>query len=290
MERIIKIENMNMNNINHKNPMKRNRDIIIPLYYGDVSSNKSLLLQVPSLFINDSYNYKSPNRSLLLTLKRQTKVGSDQITKIFNDLDSKILDILKKKIYIIKKLYYNEIDLSKISYRTMVNEIDDSDEVYNNGVLKYNLINLTKVYDENKRLLNIPEYRNIMKGVYIKSIIEINSIVIRNNIAYVNLFPHQLRIVKESTRPIMLSEYSFIDSEEENGLEPNVIDGNDTEFDVNSLSEFSEMHDIEIKNKNLIKKVSAVDNEIKEHIIPHGCSYTHTSEDEYIKSVEYNDI
>jgi hypothetical protein len=128
--------------------------------------------------------------------------------------------------------------VKKISFKTIVDNIDknsttnsvtngfDMDyEIYKNGFIRMKLIDkdsTTRVYDDHKNLIEQSNYTiKMVKGVYIKSIIEISGLLIRGADVKIHTKLHQLRVIDERPTKVVLEEYSFVDSESDD-------DSNDT--------------------------------------------------------------
>lgn len=245
MNKIFKTDDINFNHINYLRSNKIKNDIVIPIYYKFEEKKYPLLIQVPSLYLNDPYNGKD---TLILPLKGRSEHSTKIVSDFFNELDATIVISLKKILYDLKKEKTHGIDFSNISYKSIVNEIEgDDNEIYINGLIRYKLYNSnefkTKIFDEDKNLLKPNEYNKMSKGVYIKSIIEINSLVLRDNIIHVYIKPHQLRIFEEKLDTVNLESYSFIDSEEE-------IKNNDTDIVLNTQTDYLEPNKLNIETES----------------------------------------
>lgn len=216
--KIFKINDIDFGKIFFMKPTSNKNDIVIPIYVQE-EKKIPLFIQVPPLFINDSYNGKG---YIILPLVGKSEQTTKNICSFFTKLDETIINNLKKILYEIKNEgKYKHIDFSNISYRAIVNEVEnDSNEIYNNGLVKYKLYGAdnfkTQVFDNNKQLLNENEYIDkLSRGSYIKSIIEIHSLVLHNNNVYVHIKPHQLQIINDQIEKFVLTEYSFVDSDSE---------------------------------------------------------------------------
>lgn len=253
--KILKLEQVRMNNINFSKPTKIKSDIVVPIYY-KFNENKlgkvPLLIQVPSLYLNDSNNGKD---LIILPLMGKTEQSTKLIGEFFNNLDTTIISNIKKILYELKNEKKYRIDFSNISYKSIVNEIEgDDNEIYINGLIKYKLYNTkefsTKVFDENKNLVHPQNYQDkIIKGVYIKSIIEINSLVLRDNMIHVYIKPHQLRIIEDKINNVNLENYSFIDSDDENEKEEN-----ESEIILNTQTDYLEIKKNSPSEKNVFSE------------------------------------
>ena len=261
MSKIFKLDEINFDNINFLKSTKNKSDIIIPIYYKYNDKKLPLLLQVPSLYLNDSYNGKD---AIILPLRGRTEQSTKNVCNFFYELDSTIISSLKKVLYDIKKENIYKLNFSNISYKSIVNEIEgDDNEIYNNGLIRYKLYDAkefsTKIFDDNKNLLQSFEYNNkIVKGIFIKSIIEINSLVLRDNIIHVYIKPHQLRLMEEKLDVVNLENYSFFDSDDEE------IKNNDSEIILNTQTDYLEpsknFTDTEFCSNININKNISIDN------------------------------
>ncbi len=255
--KIFKIDELEFNNINFLKPNKNKHDIIIPLYYKIKQTNNfnkpdkmPLLVQIPSLYLNDSYS----NNTLMLPLVGKNENSTEDICNFFNGLDTYIMKNLKKILLDIKRdNEYSNINFNNISYKSIVNEIEDNDDdIYKNGLIRYkiNTSNMTntKIYDDKKMLISEQNYiTKLKKGTYVKSIIEINSLVLRDNVIHVYIKPHQLRISTEKMQSVRLEDYSFIDSDcEEN---------NDSEIILNTQTDYLENKNNVESEYNVMKKM-----------------------------------
>jgi hypothetical protein len=171
------------------------------------------LVQIPSLLLNDTYNGKN---ELILPLVCKNNESTESVCDFFNKLDMCIVSKLKSK------LKEWNINAKNISYKAIVNTIEgDDDEVYENGVIRLRLIDndsfTTKIYDNDRNLVASDNYDNLLvNSAYVKSIIEVVSIIINNDsVICVNIKPHQLRVSKPTNEVVELSCYSFDDNDSE---------------------------------------------------------------------------
>lgn len=252
---IFKLEDISMSNIKFSRPIKIKKDIVVPILYNNQSS-VPFLVQVPSLYLNNSYN---GNNVIILPLIGRTEQTTIDVVNFFSELDRTIISNIKNILYGIKRENRYMMDFSNISYKSIINEIEgDDNEIYKNGLIKYKIYGsgdfTSKIYDENKGYIYPNDYENkLIKGIYIKSIIEINSLVLRDNVIHVYIKPHQLRITEEKFQSINLESYSFIDSDDENGS---------NEIVLNTQTDYLEMDDVEeIKKYNDIVNINNVTSE-----------------------------
>lgn len=215
--KIFRISDISFNNINFTRPQIVQNNIIIPLYYNINNTRSPLLIQVPSLLLDNPYSGKN---SIILPLKGRNEISTKSVCDFFNQLDRTIIIKLKDILNKLKKNNRYKINYQNVSYKSIVNEIDTDNEIYKNGLIKYKLFNGSKfktvIYDDNKEIIPVYEYSDrLTKGVYIKSIIEINSIIINNDVIKVYVKPHQLRVFEQGIERVDLTTYSFIDSDDE---------------------------------------------------------------------------
>jgi hypothetical protein len=215
---ILKIGEVDYSKISYLSAVynRESKNIEIPICYKH-NKNIPFLVQVPSLFNNDRYNEKG---ELILPLLSKTEKITNQVSNFFKKLDDLFVSQIKSQI---TKLKTNknipQRNIKNISYRAIVNELDNDGEednpIYRNGLIRLKINDtITQLYDENKVLINLNEYENVLtQGSYVKSIIEINAIILSDNEVTINIIPHQLRVSEDVINKIQLIEYSFIESD-----------------------------------------------------------------------------
>lgn len=198
---------------------------VIPIYCG---KRKTCLIQLPSLKLNDI-----PKTKLILPLTGKTSKTTLIAKTFFDTLDSFIVKNIK---FLIKKDLLKK-NQKNISYNPVVKELEDDDSVYKNGVVVFDFdVASTKIYECQSKELQ-KDISLLQKGVFIKSIIELQSIVIRNDSTIdVIINPIQLRIEDEQIDKIELTEYSFRDSDSD------VDDDKDHKNDDDNELEFNDLH------------------------------------------------
>ncbi|ARF09009.1 hypothetical protein Catovirus_1_1059 [Catovirus CTV1] len=302
--KILKLEEIDMKNIEFMKPIKKKSDIIVPIHYktnSNILGKTPLLVQVPSLYLNDTYKEKS---SLILPFMGKTDYSTNLVCEFFNNLDSIILSNIKKILYELVNEKNNKINFSDISYKAIVNEIEgDDNEIYKNGLIKYKLHNnkdfATKIFDENKNLIDVMDYsKKMVKGTYIKSIIEINSLVIRDSVIQVYIKPHQLR-VQYKFDTVNLDSYSFIDSDDENdkAVEDNeIVLNTQTDYlEINRNSptqtikkEEQQINNLEKQFENLCNNDSFINEEINEQLCSSETDVNDITFNSEINNIENN--
>ena len=238
--KIFKPEEINLDNIvYHKSKKLENSDgkeyVNIPISYNNNNTNIPLIFQIPSIQLNDSY-IKKNSSALLIPIKTINENKTTGLKSFLNDLDEKIISDFKTNG---RKWCKNYIDnLVNIEYKALVNDIDDDDIIYDNGVLSLELdTNATskiKIYDENKQFVSNNEIENcLVKGNIIQCILELKSIAIvtqdDSNEIFSCIKTHQIRFKKPEDQEsdsdsievpdVDIVDYSFLESE----IEPNII-------------------------------------------------------------------
>lgn len=233
---INKFDSINCENIQCLNPVRVKDKVIIHLFYLNNKKNP-LLIELPSLYLNDKYR----NNKLIVTLKSSTEEVTNNVNIFMDNLEKRITSIIKN-IKQQNKFIINE-------YKTIVNEIfGDDNNIYSNGVLQLSLLD-TKVYDYDKNIVDNNNYKNIfLEGVYIKSIIELHSIIVNNGIAYVYIKTHQIKLVNSQIKKVVIPLYSFSETEQEPGQEPGQEQGQEQGQGQGQGQELDKKHD-KIQNK-----------------------------------------
>lgn len=242
---IFKLEDISMDNIKFTRPIKIKNDIVVPILYNSNGKSEPFLVQIPSLYLNNSYN---GNSVILLPLIGRTEYTTIDVVNFFSELDRTMVANIKNILYGIKRENRHVMDFNNISYKSIINEIEGDDgEIYKNGLIKYRICGdfSSKIYDENKNFIRQDEYENrLVKGIYLKSIIEINSLVLRDNVIHVYIKPHQLRITEEKFQSINLESYSFIDSDDENCQNEIILNTQTDYLEMSEPEEIKKCNDI----------------------------------------------
>lgn len=258
---IFKLEDILMDNIKFMRPIKIKNDIVVPILYGHSGKSDPMLVQIPSLYLNNSYN---GNGTILLPLIGRTECTTIDIVNFFSELDRTMIANIKSILYGIKRENRHSMDFSNISYKSIINEIEGDDgEIYKNGLIKYKICGdfSSKIYDENKNFIHQEEYEGkLVKGIYLKSIIEINSLVLRDNVIHVYIKPHQLRITEEKFQSICLDSYSFIDSDDENCQNEIILNTQTDYLEISEREEIKKCNNVININNVLSVEENNVDN------------------------------
>ena len=183
--------------------------ITIPICY-QADKKRPLLLEVPSLYLNDTYENTD---LLMLPLMGRNDETTYLVNDFFRDLDNHIVDNIQKILINLKSKKLPDslkLNSSDVSYKSIVIEVDDPDDIYKNGIIKYRFNSSTKLYDENKLLVDKENYcRHLVAGKYVRSIIEINSLIIKDNNVITHTRLHQLKLVPDKLEKVSLTDYSF---------------------------------------------------------------------------------
>lgn len=213
--KIFKATEVDFNKIGFLRPIYTKENIVLPIFY---SNNRkiSFVVQIPSLILNNSYQNKG---YIILPLNGKNSNTTNIVNVFFKTLDKTIVDKIKLIISELKNS--GKLLTTNISYRAIVNELEgDDNDVYKNGLVRYRLdLPDTQVYDEKRNLIDKSDYNKFfIKGVYVKSIIEITSLVINIKTGNITVYikPLQIRIQDESIDMLNLKTYSFIDDDSEN--------------------------------------------------------------------------
>jgi hypothetical protein len=229
MYKIFSIEELNLEKINYLGAKKietsESKYIFIPMVYKD-SNTLPLLFQLPSIKLNDTY--KKDNLLLPINTLRGTR--TNLLKNFLNNLDEKIINDFKTQ----GKKWCKEMvsSLKNIEYKALVNDIDDDEPVYDNGVISLSLEDINKslfnkntessikIYNEKKELINNKKYEDILqKGNIIQCIIELKGLIItiseNNNEICPYIKTHQIRYIEEKLFDVNLEDYSFLESEME---------------------------------------------------------------------------
>ena len=204
-----------------------------------------LLIQLPSLLLSE--DYIDGSGGVILPLMTKDSSQNEELKNFLTTLDRKVLETIRLNL----KSW--NLKFTKPSYRAIVRVIENNSEnVYMNGVIRLDFTDgITKIFDHEKNIIPENKYRNVLtKGCYLKSIIEVVGIVIEENVISIEIITHQIGVSYQLPKQIILSEYSFIDTddEEENVLEPE-IDNNMTQL-FDTLNEESSNNMLSDKHDN----------------------------------------
>jgi hypothetical protein len=207
MYKIYKFNDIDFTKINYDKPI--DSSLLSPKEYKKGFSiiyvdyeNNPLLIELPSLLLK---LYNNDNKTLLLSLKSKENKYDNALNDFFYELDKNIIT------NVFKILKSQKIKTKDLNYITVL-QTNDLNEKY----IKLKVAHDTKLYNVNKQLVKNDTYKNIIfDKSYIGSIIQIVSILFNHEVIFVNIKLHQLRISYHSPKQILLSEYSFNDSDHE---------------------------------------------------------------------------
>jgi len=264
--KIYKINEINLNNIIYSKPDESSETKLIYLKYNHNSHKTPLLIQLPDLYMIDDIKELNINSNvtheILLPIIGKTDETTNQVKNFIESLDNKVINDVQNHINIWP------FKTNEIKYKLTTKHVNNTtNKIYSNGILKFKLLKSksfkTNIYKSNKEIINDNMYKKIITGNnYIKSIIEIAAIWIKNDTVGLYIRPHQFRI-SEGGEPIhVLNKYSFIE---------------DTEMDINNV------YDTEINNDTCEDK----HNTIKENESEQENNFTMCSETEKNKINDY---
>lgn len=228
--KIFRVEELNIDRIFYQSPKKilhdNNKFVFIPVVYKNNENNFPVLFQLPSIKLNDTY--KKDN--LLLPINTFNKNKTELLKTFLNELDEKLIQDFKNngKKWCSEYVQY----LKNIEYKALVNLIDDSDPIYDNGVLNLQLEDINnfllnrqvkndiRVYNEKKEIIDSNNYSEVLqRGNIVQCILELKGLIIQMNNETTEIFPyiktHQIRFIEEKLLEVSLENYSFLDSEVE---------------------------------------------------------------------------
>jgi len=216
MFKILKFNDIDYTKIKFDNPI--DSSLLSPKEYKKGFSviyinynNNPLLIELPSVLLK---SYNNDNKTLLLTLNSKENKYDTKLNDFFNELDKTII------INVSKKLKSLKIKTKDLNYITLL-QTNDLNEKY----IKLKVLNDTKLYNVNKQLVMSDKYTNmILDKTYVGSIIQIVSILFNHEVIFVNIKLHQIRVSYHSPKQIVLSDYSFNDSDNESHNDDNITD------------------------------------------------------------------
>ncbi|AYV84443.1 MAG: hypothetical protein Hyperionvirus25_29 [Hyperionvirus sp.] len=202
--KIFKLRNITEKNIVYKDPVKLKDKIVVPISYLDNNVTVPLFIQIPTLHLRDV-----DENGLVLSL-------NEQVATSLKSLDNKVIADIKGIIQKAKKLHDGKLLGKKFIYNAAVHMIEDDngtiDKTFPDGVLK--LPTPLKVFLDTHEPLKDPNLRDFI-GVNVTSIVEVNSVVIKESTVSIYLKTHQLKITYPILEKYNLDDYSFLDEEDD---------------------------------------------------------------------------
>lgn len=261
---IYKLSDIDLGKITYGNSIKLQNQIVTPLEY----NGSGLFVQLPGLY----FSSHTQNNQLILPLMASDDTTTNQIVKLLKEFDSHIISGLKQIVHDAKKL--GNFSSKKFIYNAIVHKIENesgkSDNKFTNGALKLNLKNQMDKLDVlpeqkitlfvNKESIPIDKI-NDYTGSYVSSIVEFHSVVIDGSNICVYVRPHQLKIIKPKLVQYTLDAYSFIDSENEDTIEPT-----NKKIPISTMTEVLDNSSSEEEPAKLDNKSDKVLNELKSEL------------------------
>lgn len=271
--KIYKIEEFDLDNLIYSNPLenKGSQTKMIYIKYNDQKLGAvPAIIQIPDLFMIDdikTLNSKYITHEILLPLVGKTTNSTKQVKNFFNALDKKIINDSECNIDIWP------FDHENMKYKMLIQKLENKDKlndnsIYDNGIIKFKLIKSkefkTNVFTSDKNKIKTKYYEDIISGgCYIKSIIEIVAIWIKDNIFGIYIRPHQFRVSDGNPPVFTLKNYSFIDDSGESDDQNDYLC--DTEVDDNDYIKYCDTKKNDIEYDNLISDTSESDIESAEN-------------------------
>lgn len=172
-----------------------------------------LFIEIPELLCIDKIekiNSNNYSHYLFVTLYEKIKSDNGKVRSFFDSLDDKFSCYIKKNINELSKF----LDVSKeINYRSIIKNIHPKNEedLYKNGLFKIKFFKKgnfeTILFDGNNKIIKRQNYEKIFDNYsFIKTVVEIQSLLFKNNICKVQIKVHQVKFSNANK-----SEYGSLD-------------------------------------------------------------------------------
>ena len=238
---IFKYDEINLDNIIYTQPLdaslaspnnyKKGYYIIYLTY-----NNNPLLIEIPSLHILDDYN--NSRQEILLSLSAKDSKHDEKLHSFFSLLDKKFIKDVTKILKTNK--FFNGIN--SMSYNAILKSLE-SNSLNGKCLIQLKLLDTTTLYDVNKKLINKHDYKLYLNNnSYLGTIIEISSIIFNNEQILINIKTHQMKVSYFMPKKIVLTEYSFIESNNESNSESNSECSTDNDITI-SVSDSDSISD-----------------------------------------------
>jgi hypothetical protein len=189
-----------------------------------------LLIEIPPLCCNGDIilnKTKYTTHELYLNLLGKNDYDTNAIDNFFKKLDSKLIGF--------GKLNYKNwgLENKNIMYKSVIREFD-KESPQKNGIkvkfMKSKNFN-TLLFDQKQNIIHTNDYQKyIKKGCYVKMIIELVCIWIKNSTYGIHIKLHQMKLCQNSNGSEMLSGYSFCESSDDDSY-----DGQSTNQQIDNL-------------------------------------------------------
>ena len=218
MTKIFKLHEFDLLDIVFSEPLNN----IIYISHND----EPILFETCELYCVDvikKYDTKYSSHELLLSLTGKNDINTNICKSFFESLDNKLIDTCKANMNIWP------FDSKNIAYKSLIRFIDDNDKYYKNGVIKLKFIKSknfsTLVFDENKNIVNPIDYNEKFSGnLYVKIIIELVSVWIRDGVFGLYIKLHQLKISNNPKPQLYLFDSNSSESESESESDISMYD------------------------------------------------------------------
>lgn len=211
--KIYRLEEIDVDRIIYSNADFSHSTTNIYTMYNDPTLGKvPLLFQIPELLMTNPINFinmKCITHELILLFKTKNE-KANKVKNFFTNLDNKFIQD--------GKVNYNKWRFSKdIRYKFLVRDYESND--YKDGIIKLKFVKnktfQTRVYNKNRDIVNQKNYDNVFRDIcYVKSIVELVSLWIKDGYYGAYIRPHQVKVLDEPIKKIKLEKYSFVDDSE----------------------------------------------------------------------------
>lgn len=216
-DKILKYSNVNLNNLVYSKHSTNGEYKQIHINYNDNGHLHPLIVGFPSLYCFDSIEIKGnivKVYELLTTLLTRNTKEQESFLNFIKQLEIKVCQDVKDHEFSSNNKWFNK----KPKFKRIIKDTDNKNNIYKYGILKirgYQSNNFETVFIHNKKKLHdsqIPEI--FMNPCYIKPYIEIVSLCIKDNLFFIYLRPHLIKISYGSP-PIPMISQKNMDSETE---------------------------------------------------------------------------
>lgn len=195
-------------------------NLLYPIYQ-DNDCGGPIIVELPEMYCIDGIskvNYGCVTHELLLTLVGKTTEKTLLINNFFKEMDNKIMNDAKTN-----SKEWPFMNTTNIKFKSTIRTITDynlsKNKYYENGIIKLKLLEnknfKTKIFGPNKQVVDQNEYEKIFdRPCYLKVILEVVSIWIKDDVFGIYYKPHQIKIIVAPPPAINLVDYSFLSSSE----------------------------------------------------------------------------
>lgn len=216
-DKILEYSDINLNNLVYSKHSKNGEYKQIYINYNDNGQIHPLLVNFPSLYCAESIDIKGNMvkvYELLTTLLTRNIKEQEVFLNFIKKLEIRVCQDVKDHESSSENKWFNE----NPKFKRIIKDTDNKNTIYKYGILKlrgYQSNNFETVFIHNKKKLHdsqIPEI--FMNPCYIKPYIEIVSLCIKDNLFFIYLRPHIIKI-SHGSPPIPFISIKSMKSETE---------------------------------------------------------------------------